>query len=394
MKIGVCGPIDTRPLMPYLDAGAEAMPAGMGGASVVALVRGALESGWRVTVFSLDSSLGEELIATGPRLKICMGPYRPRHRARDLFAAERRYLAAAIARERPDAVHAHWTYEFALGALESGLPAVITAHDRPLQILRWDHSPYRLVRTLMARIVTRRARCLTAVSEPVAAHYRRYFGWRGPLPVIPNCLEPEWFEAPDAAVPREGLTFAGVLTGWGPLKNGATLLEAFAAVRRDLPGTRLLLFGYGHGPGEEAERWALRRNLCAGVEFIGQIERRELRKQLRVADVLVHPSREESYSMAVAEAMAAGLPVIALPGSGGIADTLDGGRDALLAADHSPAALAVAMLRLARDPALRVEMAQRAQAAVRRDFSAARVLAAYAELYGAVGEARCECCTY
>lgn len=381
MTLGVCAPVDTRPLAHYLDCGQDGLPAGMGGTPVVALVRAALESGWRVIVFSLDPSITEERIATGPRLKICMGPYRPRHRARDLFLAERQYLAAAIAREHPDAVHAHWTYEFALGALASGLPTLVTAHDRPLRILRWDCSPYRIMRTLMAGMVARRARCLTAVSEPVAAHFRKYFHWSHALPVIPNGIEPEWFETPDAQDTAAGFTFAGILTGWGPLKNGRTLLEAFARVRHALPNARLLLFGQGHGGGEEAEHWARGRNLCAGVEFAGHVDQCELRARLRSAGALVHPSREESYSMVIAEAMASGIPVIAVRGCGSVAETLDGGQDALLVDGRSPQALADGMRHMARDPALRGALAERARRAAGREFPVARVFQAYADLY-------------
>lgn len=386
MILGICGPVDTRPLAQYLDAGGPGMPAGLGGTPVVALVRAAIEAGRRVIVFSLDPSIAEERIATGPRLKICMGPFRRRHRSRDLFRAERRYLAEAIARERPDTVHTHWTYEFALGALASGVPAVVTAHDCPLRILRWDRSPYRIVRALMAGIVARRARRLTAVSEAVAEHFRRYFHWRGVLPVIPNAIEPEWFEGVGCPPPGPGFLFAGVLDGWGTLKNGRALLGAFAMARRSLPGAHLLLFGHGHGPGEEAEAWARRRDLAAGVQFLGHVTSSELRERIRHTGALVHPSREESFSMVVAEAMAGGIPVVAARGSGSVAETLEGGRWALLVDCSSPEALARGMLRLARDPALRTRLADGARAAAARELSLPRVWEAYNHVYAAAEE--------
>ena len=56
----------------------------------------------------------------------------------------------AIDPRDPDIVHAHWTYEFALGAIESRVPTVVTAHDAPLSILRLNPTPYRLARTVMA----------------------------------------------------------------------------------------------------------------------------------------------------------------------------------------------------------------------------------------------------
>jgi glycosyltransferase involved in cell wall biosynthesis len=73
--------------------------------------------------------------------------------------------------------------------------------------------------------------------------------------------------------------------------------------------------------------------------------------------------------------------VIASRASGGIADTLLGGGGVLLTDGGSATALAFAMLRMARNPALRADIAQRVYSAARSEFSIARVLAAYSELY-------------
>jgi glycosyltransferase involved in cell wall biosynthesis len=387
VNLAICAPVDPRPLAAYLDSTAGGIPTGLGGASVVALTRAALQAGWKVTLFSLDPGVLEETVLSGPRLKICLCPFRARGRARDLFRVEREFLTRAIRRECPELLHAHWTYEFALAALDSGTPTLVTAHDRPLRILRWDHSPYRCMRTWMAAQVAHRARWMTAVSGGVADHFRRYFGCRAPMPVIPNGLDDSWFEAAPPPAREAGFIFAAVLTGWGPLKNGRALLHAFRLIRESLPECRLHLFGDDNGPGEAAELWAKRRQLTDGVVFWGQMEQHELRQRLRAADVLVHPSLEESYSMVTAEAMALGIPVIASRGSGGIAETLDGGSHAVLTDATRPQSLAQAMLRLARSPELRGELASGAQAAVRSQFPIRNVLESYAHLYRALGAA-------
>ena len=38
---------------------------------------------------------------------------------------------------KPDVVHGHWTYEFALGAMDTGLPCGVTAHDSPYTIVKY-----------------------------------------------------------------------------------------------------------------------------------------------------------------------------------------------------------------------------------------------------------------
>jgi glycosyltransferase involved in cell wall biosynthesis len=311
-----------------------------------------------------------------------MGPFRPRYRARDLFRAERDYLSRAIQSEQPNVVHAHWTYEFALGAIESGVPTVVTAHDAPLHILRFNPTPYRLMRTLMACQVASRARRMTAVTPMVAQHFRRYFRHGAAIRVIPNGIPDEWFQESGRAKPAGGVVYASVLNGWGVLKNGATLMEAFASVRRALPGSQLLMFGDGHGAGEAAETWARAKGLTENVRFVGAVDRPELMERLRrSAHILVHPSREESFGMTIAEAMALGLPVIAGVDSGAAATTLDQGRSGMLVDVRSPEALATGMLSLARNPGLCAELAEAGCRSAREKFQMGKILPAYAEIY-------------
>ena len=89
-------------------------------------------------------------------------------------------MESVLRRERPDFVHVHWSYEWALAARASGLPHVITAHDAPLSVLRFDFGPYRVAKTLMAYRVLSRAKRVVSVSPYVAAHLSRFMLYRGP----------------------------------------------------------------------------------------------------------------------------------------------------------------------------------------------------------------------
>ncbi|MGP2481157.1 hypothetical protein ACTUM2_15085, partial [Listeria monocytogenes] len=83
-----------------------------------------------------------------------------------------------------------------------------------------------------------------AVSPYVADHLRRFGFHAGTIDVIPNALPPALIHAEIArrASGAAETVFAGIFSGgWDGLKNGATLIEAFAMVRRHLPGARLLL---------------------------------------------------------------------------------------------------------------------------------------------------------
>jgi glycosyltransferase involved in cell wall biosynthesis len=381
VRLGICGPIEVEPFRRWLDDAPEILPRGLGGTPVVDLARAALLAGWQVVLFSLDPEVRHEMILQGPQLKICLGPFRPGHRARDLFRRERAYLSQAVRAERPDIVHAHWTYEFALGAIESRVPTVVTAHDAPLSILRLNPTPYRLARTVMAWQVARRARCLTAVSPFVAEHFRRYLHYRAPIRVIPNGIPNEWFsEEPRPENRALGIVYASVLNGWGVRKNTKTLLKAFRLARDSSPGSRLLLYGHGHGPGQDAEIWAQKQALSQNVDFLGAVDRSALLEGLKNrAQVLVHPALEESFGMTIAEAMALGIPVIAGKNSAAVASTLDG--DGVLADVRSPRALASEMLRVASSPGLRAALARTSADSARRRFDMNKVFAAYADVY-------------
>jgi hypothetical protein len=91
-----------------------------------------LRQGHQVLGITVDYRLGGQapVVARGPGFELHVLPGRLRAwrfngwqpgRALDAFRVERQALVATLAALRPDVVHAHWTYEFALAALDSGL---------------------------------------------------------------------------------------------------------------------------------------------------------------------------------------------------------------------------------------------------------------------------------
>ena len=99
-------------------------------------------------------------------------------------------------------------------------------------------------------------------------------------------------------------------------------------------------------------------------------------------DVVVAPSRWEGFGLMLAEAMTAGVPVVATR-VGAIPEVTAGSDAALLVAPRDPAALAAAMLALARDSGRRQAMAAAAQSDVGR-FEWSRAAASVAAIYDRV----------
>jgi glycosyltransferase involved in cell wall biosynthesis len=109
-------------------------------------------------------------------------------------------------------------------------------------------------------------------------------------------------------------------------------------------------------------------------------------------DVLVCASREEGFSLAVLEAMASGIPVVATR-CGGPEDMIVDEATGLLVPPEDPAALARAVSRVLEDPVLAGQMTRRARALHARRFTAARTAARFAgllsELAACSGQAGC-----
>jgi len=97
------------------------------------------------------------------------------------------------------------------------------------------------------------------------------------------------------------------------------------------------------------------------ISLVGERGSKDVARYYRRADLFVLPTRHEGYGMAVAEALAFGLPVVATP-VGAIADLIGEAGGILVPVDDADA-LSRALRRLISDPAARVELAARARAA-------------------------------
>lgn len=393
MKIGIAGPIATDNVSCFLgSADAAALPQGYYGAPLLGTLIGALlDRGHEVVAFTTSSELestAKPVVAEGDRFRIHYCPARRRAfrhehghwgRAMDGFRLERTALSHAMKDDAPDIVHAHWTYEFALAAVDSGVPHLITCHDAPQVVLRYMPDPYRLVRYFMARSVFARARNLTAVSPYLRDKVARYA--RCPIAVVPNPLPPVLTNGPlplrdfDPERPR----IAMIINGWGKLKNPVPAFRAFARLRETLSEATLVVMGTDFGPGERAAQWAGESGIADGIVFLGASPYSAVLSELAKADLLLHPSLEETFAMSVAEAMALGAPVIGGELSGAVPWVIgDGGATCNIS---NPEAICLAILGLLQNRDTHAFRAERATAAARERFRADRIAVLFEAAY-------------
>jgi glycosyltransferase involved in cell wall biosynthesis len=277
----------------------------------------------------------------------------------------------------PDIVHAQWTYEFAHAALQSGFPTLVTARDSPRQILRHMPSSYRVFRAVYGRYVLSRCQHLSTLSPYMRDELAKAYRCNPPPTVIPNGIDSSLFFERPSREPGRRFTFTCV-AGWDRRKNPKPLLKAFNELKRDEPAARLLLVGAGFAEGGQAAQWLARHGGTAQIEFRGSQSHAEVLRILREeTDAFIHPTREESFGMAIVEAMASQLPVIAGERSGAVPWLLDFGAAGVLCDIDSPRAIASSMKTVLHDPVAASNYGKAALKRAKDMFSLDRVCSEY-----------------
>jgi len=197
--------------------------------------------------------------------------------------------------------------------------------------------------------------------------------------VIPNPIPAAGAAAPGADGTRAGRLVVTV----GRLseeKGHDRLLEAFARIAAARPAWQLLIAG--EGP-RRAEIEALRDRLGLGARVALPGLVRDVNGLLARADLYVLASRREVFPMALCEAMASGVPAVAMEYRPAVREIVHDGVDGVVVPADDVPALARAMARLMDDDALRRRLGARAVEVVRR-YGLDRVLGLWDELLGAL----------
>jgi glycosyltransferase involved in cell wall biosynthesis len=138
----------------------------------------------------------------------------------------------------------------------------------------------------------------------------------------------------------------------------------------------------GGGPSlERLRRLAEDLDVASRVRFTGPLPWQQVVGWMKAAHVFVFASRTETQGLVVVEAMACGLPVVAVR-AGGVAEVVEHGRTGLLV-DPDPEQLGAAAARVLADGHLRRSLGEQARRRA-EGFSAPRVAAQLVELYRSV----------
>jgi glycosyltransferase involved in cell wall biosynthesis len=281
----------------------------------------------------------------------------------DLAEIERSVSAArAWFRDHADIVH------FSLFAPRS-LAVVAAATMGSLRVAFQDchSSDARLQRQslpsrLLDRVTFARTARIVAISHFVARRIAARFRVSPErIKVVYNGVDVERFQhrVPSSAG-RHTICVAALI----PAKGVDVLIRAFA--QPALAGERLIICGDG-GERSRLEALAVHEGIAARVEFLGL--RDDVHRLVSEAALFVHPAVwGEAFGLTIAEAMAAGRPVVGCQ-VGAVPELIEDGVTGLVVPPADAAAMAAAIARLLHEPALRDTMGRAARLRVERQFS-------------------------
>jgi len=299
----------------------------------------------------------------------------------DLDVSAVTFLARTVQKLQPDLLHAHSRrgadFFGGLAAALSRIPAVLTR--------RVDNPDTPLVGTLKYRAYDR----VVAISGAIRAQLDREGLPAAKLRTICSAVDadacqPTWTReqllAEFSLAPSDQVV--AVVAQLIPRKGHALLLEAWPLIRRRCPDARLLVLGAGPLDADLRALAADREATAGTVTFAGF--RPDVLQFLGRVDLVVHPALKEGLGVALLEAQAAGVPVVAFA-AGGVPEAIADAATGLLvspADETGPAtALASAVATLLGDADLRRQFGTAAAVRARAEFSPDRMVESYIELY-------------
>jgi 1,2-diacylglycerol 3-alpha-glucosyltransferase len=261
-----------------------------------------------------------------------------------------------------DVIHTH--HPILLGqtaarkAAELDLPLVFTFHTQYWEYTHYIPFPQEIVQDFLKNAVHRwlmefmqKCQHIIIPSESMRGILVRDYGLHERYSVIPTGTDLEPFLNADGNAVRteQGWQEETILVSVGrlaPEKNWDTLLQAFAKVHDKHPGARLVLIGDGTAR-QSLETLASELGITEQVTFTGSLPFDEVPRYLKAADVFAFASVTETQGLVTIEAMAAGLPVVAVDGPG-THDIVQHGKQGFLV-ENDPDALAKGINKLLSD---------------------------------------------
>ena len=269
-----------------------------------------------------------------------------------------------------DVIHSH--HPILLGrvaankAEDFNLPLVFTFHTRYREYSHYLPIDQKFVKRAIDRWLgdyMERCQHIIVPSDSIKTMLAEQYGVSERVTTIPTGIDLTPFKTADGHSIRRkhGWGSDTVLISIGRLakeKNWDTLLAAAAQAMKKHDHIRLVIIGEGEEH-KTLEKDAKKLGIAHRVEFLGKVPFEDIPGYLKAADMFCFASVTETQGLVTMEAIAAGLPVVAV-GASGTRDVIENDREGLLT-DNDSAALAQAILQVCDNESLRQRLIEGAQ---------------------------------
>lgn len=272
-----------------------------------------------------------------------------------------------------DVIHSHQPYSLGEEALDFSkklnLPLVFTYHIKYEDYSHYiPFVPEKIARKYIKKVTTTYSNKCDAVIAPSTAIKNLLLenGVKSRIEIVPSGIDIGYFShdkgmrnkirekykiGPQDVV----LVTASRLT---EEKNIKFMVEAFVKVKKSFQNAKFFIVGDGSIK-KELEETAKNLNVENDIIFPGLLSKEEIVNFYQAGDIFVFSSLTETQGLVAVEAMASGLPVVAIKASG-IEDMVESGKDGFLTSAETED-FSQSILKLATDGGLRRKMAEQAK---------------------------------
>ncbi len=220
--------------------------------------------------------------------------------------------------------------------------------------------------------------CIVVSPSKSLARYFEMYLLRRPIVVLPNILDVDFFSPASA---RKNTNKDQTLIYMGRLsyeKNVKGVIDAASLIIQKHPNTKLVLIGDG-GERGILDAYIKQKGIQTNTTITGFIHGQELVDRMREGDVFLTASKSENMPLALMEAMAVGLPIVATR-SLGLEEMFEDGGNAFLTPPDDPKKMAEKTIELLSDQALRERFGKRSRE-LSMHYSEKEVLSEIVSLY-------------
>jgi len=282
-----------------------------------------------------------------------------------------------------DLLHCHYAIPHSVSAFlaksmlhPQRLPVVTTLHGTDITLVGADRSYLPITRFSIER-----SDGVTAVSGYLKQATIENFGVQNHIEVIHNFVNCELYRPESRPELRARFAAHGEkilihLSNFRPVKRTGDVVEVFLSVQKQLPAVLLMV---GDGPDRSsAEHLVHQHGIESKVWFLGK--RDNIEELIGASDLLLLPSRNESFGLAALEAMACQVPVIAYR-VGGLAEVVTDGKDGFLIDPYDVETMSRRSLEILADDQRRLEMGRMGRESAKARFCSDRIIRQYEDYY-------------